>query len=231
MLVVGICVGSEQKLERYALEGIRQHLRGSHVLLRRGQTSIFEAYNSMLEEYGTIKDAEGLLLIHEDTEMRDPNAATKLKTALADPAVGVVGLIGGKGVRSVRWAAAAQQHGKVPDAHYGQNDYGEGDFDVDQVDGLFLALSNPATEQLRFDDQRYSGFHAYDADISLQAKAAGFAVRTMALDVFHHTKGGFGNVKQHRSNDLAFRRKWGVPLPSLPQRMVASLRNAPYPAR
>ena len=79
---------------------------------------------------------------------------------------------------------------------------------VDVLDGLFLALSARAVRSLRFDEARYSGWHGYDADICLQARSAGLKVLTDRIDVYHATKGSYGNRTAFLRTDRKWRAKW-----------------------
>ena len=128
----------------------------------------------------------------------------------------------------MRWSRARETFGRAPDAFSGENLHSSGETDVDTVDGLFLALSPWALRNLVFDEETYTGFHAYDADICMQARSAGRRVRVLQLDLFHHTKGGFGDKAQHRAADDAFRRKWDIPLDSHLYRLHRRIRNLEY---
>lgn len=230
MFAYGLCIGTEAKYLAFAKPGIDQAVRsGAMVIERRGQRSIFEAYESILAELRAARrdDLEGLILLHEDVELRKPIEET-LRAEFASPDVAIVGAIGGRGVRSVRWDRAEITRGHAPDAFYGENDYGRGAFDVDIVDGLLLALSPWAVLNLKFDTDTYQGFHGYDADICMQARARNRRVRTAALDLFHHTKGGFGDAAAHRRTDDAFRKKWGIPLDPIWHRLQKQVRNRAY---
>jgi hypothetical protein len=83
---------------------------------------------------------------------------------------------------------------------------------VDALDGLLLVLSPWAVRNLRCDTATFSGFHAYDVDLCFAARAAGRRVVTGGFGVFHHTKGGYGDMAAWQAADAAFRAKWrGVP--------------------
>ena len=82
------------------------------------------------------------------------------------------------------------------------------DRDVDALDGLLLVLSPWAVRELRCDTETFTGFHAYDMDLCFQARKAGQRVVTAPLNVFHHTKGGYGDAAAWQAADAAFRRKW-----------------------
>jgi hypothetical protein len=228
MFAYGVCVGSEAKYRAYAHAGIRASSPESPLLERRGQTSIFVAYNSILDEARGLPSLDGLVLVHDDTEIRDPDIESKLADLFTNTEAVIAGVIGGRGARSIQWGQAAQRFGHAPDAHYGENDYGRGTHEVDIVDGLLLALSPWALENLRFDSDTFDGFHAYDADLCMQARRAGRKVVVTDIELFHHTKGGYGDVSSHRRSDLRFRRKWGMELDPLPHRIRRRLAGKPY---
>lgn len=226
----GVCIGNESRYRNYARPGIeRAVVDGARAFERRNQQSIFEAYNSILEEARATcsKEFEGLILVHEDLEIRSPLEST-LRGEFRNADVAIVGAIGGRGVRSVRWDRAVVTKGHAPDAAHGANDHGRGAFDVDMVDGLLLALSPWAVAHLNFDTAAYKGFHGYDADICMQARAHGRRVRTADFNLFHHTKGGFGDTAGHRRTDDIFRKKWGVPFDPWWHRAYKRLRNRAY---
>jgi SAM-dependent methyltransferase len=120
----------------------------------------------------------------------------------------VAGVIGARRVPGLEWwdgegvGRCAETRGVV--------DFGTRTGDVDAVDGLILVLSPWAVRNLRFDSATFAGFHAYDIDFCLQARAAGRTVKVIDVDLFHHTKGGFGDEVGFRLADAAFRRKWGL---------------------
>jgi hypothetical protein len=224
----GICIGPSDKYEKFAAPSLQAIAPTSMVIERRGQSSIFEAYNSMLDEVRAAETPlEGLILMHEDIELKSP-IEDVLRAEFSDPDVAIVGAIGGRGVKSVRWSRAEKTFGRAPDAFYGENNHGGGFHDVDMVDGLLLALSPWAIDNMRFDTDTFTGFHAYDADISLQARAAGKKVRVAELDIFHHTGGGFGDPAKHREVDDTFRKKWNIPLDSPLFRMRRKLQRKQY---
>jgi hypothetical protein len=120
--------------------------------------------------------------------------------------VAVVGAIGARGVTSLAWWEG-KGFGRAIETR-GVVDFGGGSHDVDSVDGLLMALSPWAARELRFDDQSFTGFHGYDADICFQARAAGRRVVVEELALVHHTKGGYGDMAAFKRCDSAFRAKW-----------------------
>ncbi|NHC13427.1 glycosyltransferase [Motilibacter deserti] len=210
--VYGVCAGPSDKLERLALPGIRRAAPDGAVLVRRGQRSIHVAYNSILDEAARVPGLEGLVLLHDDTVIEDEELERKLRAALSVPGVAVVGVIGGRNHPEMNWWEG-ERFGYVRDNQHGVLDHGRGLHDVDTVDGLLLVLSAEAVHSLRFDEQRYLGFHGYDADICAQARARGWRVVVTDLDVFHsnNVASPFGDGLNLEISSITYRLKWRRP--------------------
>lgn len=205
-LAYGVCVGPSNDFDQIALPGIKSVDVDAPVLVRYHQRSIFEAYNSMIDEALQL-DVEGLVLIHDDVSIRDGDFALKITSLFSDPTVGIVGAIGASNLRTMEWWWF-ETRGRVEEI--GRTiDFGCGTFDVDVVDGLLLAMSPVAMKNLRFDAKNFSGFHGYDADIGMQAKEAGLRVLVTDLDVFHDSvPGRIKNRSSHLRAGRIWRRKW-----------------------
>jgi hypothetical protein len=171
----------------------------SEVFARAAAGSLFRSYNLLLDLIAPREDLEALVLLHQDAEIVDPDFCRKLREALADPGVGVVGCVGAIGVRSiawwegsVTWASFAHRYSELgggqlpafcfdglerpPYAHTGE---------VDTVDGFVLALSPWVVQNIRFDES-LGQLHGYDFDFCLQVRAAGKKVVTADFQVIHH---------------------------------------------
>ena len=207
MIAFAACVASPDKFRRFALPGIKLVAEPDSVVAEAAtDRSIFAAYNEVLDAVGGRDDLEALLLLHEDTEIVDSDLPAKVRRRLSDQSVAVVGPIGARAVSSLRWWEG-EGRGHVRETR-GVIDFGGGVHDVDVLDGLLLVLSPWAVRNLRFDEERFTGFHGYDADICLQARAAGRRVVVDELAVMHHTKGGYGDEAAFRRADEAWRAKW-----------------------
>ena len=209
MIAFAACVGSEDKFRRFAQPGLRMACEpDSPVAEATTDSSIFSAYNEVLDAFAPADDLEALVLLHEDLEIVDSDFCGKVRRRLAEPDVAIVGVVGARDVRSLAWWEG-DGRGRCLETR-GLVDFGGGVHDVDTVDGLLLVLSPWAVRNLRFDDERFSGFHGYDADICFQARAAGRRVVVDELAVVHHTKGGYGDMRAYAACDAAFRAKWGL---------------------
>jgi hypothetical protein len=214
MFVFATCVGSPDKHERYARPGLRRAAElDSLVVETSTDTSLHEAYNEVLDAVSEIPDVEALVLLHEDTEILDASFCDRVRRCLAEePEAAIVGVVGARGVTGLSWWEG-ERLGRVSETR-GHLDFGGGRHAVDAVDGLLLVLSPWAIEHLRCDVERFSGFHAYDLDLCFQARAAGRRVLVDELDVFHHTKGGYGDRDAFVRSDATFRAKWRQLLPA-----------------
>ncbi len=155
--------------------------------MRRGRSCIFAAYNEIMDEAAEDPRIEALVLIHEDTEIRDDRFEEKLRWGLDDPDVAIVGTIGATGVQGIDWWVHDSGIGSsilepIDAAELyetpllkGSEMSGTGGFgDVDMVDGYLLGMSRWALTELRFDEHEVGpGFHGYDADICFQARERG----------------------------------------------------------
>jgi hypothetical protein len=206
MIAFAACVGEQQTFECYARAGIARHGEPDSVLVEIDSDSIFAGYNEALESFATRTDLEALVLLHEDVEIFDAAFCAKLRERLRDPSIGVIGVIGASGVRSLCWWEGTMR-GRVLETR-GLIDHGAGCWEVDTVDGLLMVLSPWAVRNLRFDADRFHGFHGYDVDFCLQARAAGRRVHVEDLTVMHHTRGGIGDGVDFWHADATLRRKW-----------------------
>jgi hypothetical protein len=161
--------------------------------------SLFRSYNLVLDKASELEDLEALVLVHQDAEIVDPDFCHKLRRALRDPAVGVVGCVGAIGVRSiawwegsVTWASFTHRYGELGGGElpafswkgeelppYAQT--GE----VETVDGFVLGLSPWTVRNVRFDES-LGQLHGYDFDFCLQVRSAGRKVVTEDFQVVHH---------------------------------------------
>ncbi len=202
----GVCVGSEAKLNLHVLPRLPLGTRATY--LRFGQTSIAQAYNSIMDE-ALGEGVDILVLQHDDLEIMDPWAHRKFRNAFtADPGVALAGVAGGSGQGLAWWNGAPV--GRVR-ADSGMLDFGTHAGEVDSLDGMLLVFSRWALENLRFWDR--AGFHGYDCDISAQARAAGMKVVVVAVDVHHHTTLGFKSAASEADwldADRQYREKWGI---------------------
>ncbi|MDT4912013.1 MAG: hypothetical protein QOC66_1141 [Pseudonocardiales bacterium] len=185
MIVYGICAGPGGKVDRIVRPSIEASDPDAVVLVREGQRSIFAAYESIRQEAAQIDGLDGLVLLHDDVELR-ASIVDPLRACFTDSTVGLVGAIGGRG-QDFEWWGTPDRYGYAADLDR-VSDYGGGTHDVDGVDGLLLALSPWAVRHLRIDGRVYPPFHGYDACISEQVRRAGKRVLVTDLPLMHHSE-------------------------------------------
>jgi hypothetical protein len=200
MIAFGTSLTVPEIFERCARPGIdRAREPDARVFVLQGGGSVPRSYNIILEQAAALSELEALVLVHQDAEIVDRDFCAKLRAALRDPSVAVVGCLGAVGVRSiawwegsVTWSACVVRYGDAgggevpalawaPDGRAGNGRPGA----VDVVDGCLLALSPWAVRNLRFDES-LSNRHGYEFDLCAQARAARREVVAADLRVVHH---------------------------------------------
>jgi hypothetical protein len=225
MIAFGCAINSEEKYGRFALPGIeRARDPEAPVIELRGRDCLFRAYNEILDRVEADRRIDAVVLIHEDAEIRDEYFAEKVRWALSDPEVAIVGTIGAVGVQGIDWWIHGYGIGYSvlepidPGVLYetpmleGPEASGAGGWGaVDSVDGYLMVLSRWAIRELRFDEREVGpGFHGYDADICFQARERGRKVFAVGMDVAHHRNSVSPNPYREDwlRAQVAFRRKW-----------------------
>jgi hypothetical protein len=194
MIVFGCSIIVPEVYEQRARVGIdRAAEPDSRILAHAASGSIARSYNLMLDTAAGMEDLEALVLLHEDAEITDGDFGAKLRRALADPEVAVVGCVGATGVSDIAWWDGTMAANSAP-YHYGELGGGQLPIraadtrppgEVDTVYGVMLALSPWVVANLRFDES-IGMLHGYDFDICQQARAAGQKVLTADLQIAHH---------------------------------------------
>lgn len=179
---------------------------GDVLVREHGGDGICAANNRILEKARAIEDCEGVVLLHDDTELGE-GSRDQLLDALRAPQVCVVGVVGGRDLYGPQWVDARHRAGYADD-FYGWRRYGPGTADVDAVDGLLLALSPSAFGTLEFDSGAFPSFHGYDTDFCLQARRVGPRVRVAPVDYVHRDKGGVEDTEAFSKSAQALTSRW-----------------------
>ena len=198
MIAFGSSITMPEVYERCAARGIRRVAEpDSAVFAHAATASIFRSYNLILEKAAAYEDLEALVLLHQDAEILDTDFCDKLRRALADPNVAVVGCAGATNVRSIAWWEGSVVAGS---SVYRYGESGGGDLpsyssdgheptaragEVETVDGVLVALSPWAVRTVRFDES-LGDRHGYDLDYCLQVRAAGRKVVAEDFHIAHH---------------------------------------------
>ena len=201
MIAFGCSITKPDQFRRCAEPGIRRAAEADSVRYELPAAgSIARSYNALLDRAAERDDLEALVLLHQDAEIVDADLCAKVRAALSDPDVAVVGLrrrarrpqhrlVGGVGdarllhqpLRGVTAAATCTRsrgpgRTRPPWAQTGE---------VETLDGFVLALSPWAVRNIRFDES-LSRFHGYDLDYCLQVREAGRKVVTADFRAIHH---------------------------------------------
>jgi len=201
MIAFGCSITAPDVYARCAEPGLRLAAEPDSLILANAAAgSLFRSYNLLIESVKDREDLEALVLVHQDAEIVDPDFCAKLREALKDPDVGVVGCVGAIDVRSIAW-----WEGSVTWASFihRYSEFGGGDIpsltwpteglpgyartgEVDTLDGFVLALSPWTVQNIRFDEGLGSQIHGYDFDFCLQVREAGHKVVTADFKVVHN---------------------------------------------
>jgi Glycosyltransferase like family len=196
MIAFGCSVSEPEPYLRYAEPGIRLAAEpDSEIFPFAAVGTIGRSYNLLLDAAAAHDDLEALVIVHPHVEIADMHLCQKVRHALRDPQVAVVGCAGAAGVCSIAWWEGSVSSGPVIHRY---SEHGGGEFpgfswttseaapaEVDTVDGFLLVLSPWAVRNLRFDEGLMLG-HGFDLDFCLQVRSAGRTVATADLRVIQH---------------------------------------------
>jgi hypothetical protein len=200
MIAFGCAITDPEQFRRCAEPGIDRAAEADSVrFVGASVGTIQRSYNAALDQAAECDDLEALVLVHQDAEIVGADLCAKVRGALADPRVGLVGCAGALDVRSIAW-----WEGSVTLASFinRYEEHGGGDLasfswdwddappwaqigEVETLDGFVLAFSPWAVRNIRFDES-LSHFHGYDLDYCLQVREAGRTVRTADFRAIHH---------------------------------------------
>jgi hypothetical protein len=202
MIVFGSAITKPEVYDACARPGIELAREPDSRLFEHTATgSLPRNYNIMLDKVRQMNGVEAVVLLHQDTEIIDPEFCSKLREALAYPDVALVGAVGSIGARSIAWWEGSVTWASFTH-RYPPEEFGGGDVpgfawdfedkpayaqtgEVDALDGFLLVLSPWAVANVEFDES-LGRVHGYDFDACLQARAAGKKLRTADLRVVHH---------------------------------------------
>jgi hypothetical protein len=230
VIAFGCSITSPETYDRFAGPGIeRAREPESEVLAFQTAGSIFRSYNVILDAAGALENLEALVLVHQDAEIVDADFCKKLRSALADPDVAVVGCVGAIGARSIAWWEGSVTWGSFIHRY---QELGGGDVPafawngdnlpayartgkVDTVDGFVLGLSPWVVRNIRFDES-LGALHGYDFDLCLQVREAGRKV--MAVDfkaIHHHSLDLVGDPEGWVAAHMRVAEKWDGRMPNV----------------
>jgi hypothetical protein len=196
MIAFTSAITDPEAYRRYARPGIERAAEpGAAVQALMASGSVSRSANLLLEAAARLPELEALVIVDQAVEIADPAFCPKLRAALADPDVAVVGSAGATGVRSIAWWDGTVAAGPVTLRY---NEHGGGALpafgfaapapaprEVEAVGGFLLALSPWAVAELRFDETLHLG-HGYDVDFCARARAQRRKVMAADLAVIWH---------------------------------------------
>lgn len=196
MIAFGCAINNADVFRKYGEPGIRRVAEPDSELFAFAPVeSVGRTYNLVLDAAARCHDLEALALVHPQTEIVDPEFCAKIRAALSDPDVGIVGATGATGVTSIAWwegrvvsAPAVHQYGEhgggeLPALSWTQCEPPPAE--VEALDGQLLVLAPWVVRNLRFDEDRLLG-HGFDLDFSLQVTATGRKLIVADIRLVHH---------------------------------------------
>ena len=192
----GVSISGATSYRRYAEPGIRLASEAdSETFAFCAIEPVGRTYNLILDAASRRDDLEALVLVHPHTQITDPQLCGKVRRALSDPDVAVVGAAGATGVRDIGWWDGKVFSGPLVHRY---EECGGGELpafawaerhrppaEVETVDGQLMALSPWAVRNVRFDEALLLGY-GFDLDYCLQVRAAGRKVIAAELGAIHH---------------------------------------------
>jgi Glycosyltransferase like family len=196
MIAFACPVMDTESYRRYAEPGIRIAAEPDSELYALAATGgLARSYNLLLERAAGHEPLEALVLVHPHAEITDPHFCRKVREALEDAGVGLVGAIGATGVRNIAWWEGEVRSGQVLHRY---TEFGGGEFEafswtqprpapgeVECVDGLLLVLSPAVARNVRFDESLPLG-HGVDIDFCVQVREAGYKIVVADLQLTQH---------------------------------------------
>ncbi len=166
-------------------------------------------------------ETEYICLLHNDTEMVEPEWLSRLLTALREPDVGLTGLYGAKRVRrSANFVGRTIVH-SLAEGPTVKPPWEE----VAVIDGVCMCLPRDLIEMVGGLDEGYGFIHGFDKDLSFAVRETGRRCLVVRAP-FYHRGGGtrahkFARRPDQERSDLALRKrainrfiqKWGHRLP------------------
>jgi hypothetical protein len=229
MIAFATAIREPEAYEEHAGPGIRLAAElDSQVFAFAATGSVCRSSNVILDRLADLDGLEALVLVDEDAEITDPGFCPKVRAALADGDVGLVGCVGATGVEGPAWWEGAVSAGDVVHRY---PDYGGGETaafawartiqppaDVETVAGFLLVLSPWAARSLRFDEALPLAV-GFELDFAARLRQAGRKVVTADLHVTYHRPLEFvEDLDLWAEGHIHLAEKWDGRLPGAPPR-------------
>jgi hypothetical protein len=200
MIVFGCSITSPDMYRDAAQTGLSLAAEPDSVIIANAAAgSLMRSYNLIMDKAAKLDDVEALVLVHQDAELTDADFCARIRRALAEPDVGVIGCVGAIDVRNIAWWEGSVTWGSFTHRY---KEYGGGQIDaftftednhpgyartgeVDTLDGFILVMAPWTIQNIRF-DETLGQLHGYDYDFCLQVREAGKKVMTADFKAIHH---------------------------------------------
>ena len=176
----------------------------------KNEYSIFSAYNKGV----TLSNYDIVCFMHDDISFETMGWGNIVTTQLQKFNVGAIGVAGAPYFATLPgawWSGGLickHVSGETEHAYAPIQDHA---LPVVVVDGLWFCIKKELFSQISFDEDRFTGFHFYDVDISLQIKALGFDILSLYNITISHSSGKLDTV--WLQNALIMQKKWEKLLP------------------
>ena len=196
---------------------LRRHLAGESCDVLHGAASIASGYNALAARAPTT--AEVFVFVHDDARLRFDRRLLE-RYAAALPEAGVLGFVGcGRLAFAGRWwhgrpKVGVFRHGRLalpglPNRFYKRPSRvldGLRYEPVEAVDGYCLVVARALFERIGGFDERFDGWHCYDADLCLAALSAGRRNYVLGERTQHLSRGSTRG--DWATQNAKFREKW-----------------------
>lgn len=222
MIGFGSLISKPEAYQLYARAGIEQAAESdSEVYVFSAVGPVARGCNLLLDTAAKRDDLEAFVLLHPHAQITDPDFCSKIRAALADPDVGVVGAAGASGIDSLAWWDGDISAGEIThrfDDHgggampaYAWTTTGPAPAEVDVIDGFLMVLSPWAVHNVRFDESLALG-HGFEVDYCLQVRGAGKKVITADIQAInHHSLELFEDKEKWVEAHVQLSEKWDSP--------------------
>jgi hypothetical protein len=196
MIAFGASVSETDAYRRYAEPGIRQAAEADSKIIALAPAGLIcRSLNLLLDEASRYDDLEALVLVHPYTEIADRELCAKVRRALANPQVGIVGPAGGRGGRSIAWWEGEVSSADVT-LRYGECGGGEmrayewanpgpAPAEVEVVDIFLMVLSPWVVRNVRFDETLRLA-NGIELDFCRRVREAGRRIATLDVAAIQH---------------------------------------------
>lgn len=221
MIAFGCAITEDEPYWRYTEPGLRRAAEAdSEIYPFAAVGSTARSYNLLIDAAARRNDLEALVILHTHAEIAEPDFCSKVRQALSDPDVGVVGCTGAGNVRTIAWwegdvvsAPVTLRYQELGGGELPAFDWARPappPAEVDVVANVVMVLSPWVVRNLRFDEELVLE-PGIDVDFSRTVKAAGRKLVVADLGAVFHTS---LEVVSERSREMWVRshmqvaRKW-----------------------